>query len=322
MASGYTSEVNIGGSSSRKYRGYVNATVSNVNNTTSRVSWSAEAQMYNAYLYGLAVTCTVDGTQRGSDEGYLSSNPGKSYKTVASCSGTTNFSRGTSAKSVTVTVRAYGKTVSGYGSAGGSASKSVTVSIPALPSYTISYNANGGSGAPSSQTKYYGRALTLSSTKPTRPGYTFAGWATSSTGSVAYAAGASYTANAAATLYAVWTLDVTYEITYNAMGGYDTPANQTKLHNVNIKLTTQRPLWDGYKFLGWATSSGSSEVVYNPGDTYTENANLNLYAVWKKLVQAYVQIEDGKALSAVHVKVENGTPSNIFYWVEDEQTGA
>ncbi|WP_407450076.1 InlB B-repeat-containing protein [Fibrobacter sp.] len=71
--------------------------------------------------------------------------------------------------------------------------------------YTVAYNANGGTGAPSSQTKTYGVALTLSSTKPTRSGYTFKGWgvSTSST-TVSYASGASYTTNASIVLYAVW----------------------------------------------------------------------------------------------------------------------
>ena len=80
-----------------------------------------------------------------------------------------------------------------------------SIDIFPFATYTVSYNANGGSGAPSSQTKTWGTALTLSSTKPTRMGYAFKGWATSSSSTtVAYAAGASYTANAAATLYAVW----------------------------------------------------------------------------------------------------------------------
>lgn len=72
--------------------------------------------------------------------------------------------------------------------------------------YTVSYNANGGSGAPSNQTKTYGVNLTLSSTKPTRSGYNFKGWATSATGNVQYASGATYSNNAAVTLYAVWEL--------------------------------------------------------------------------------------------------------------------
>lgn len=72
--------------------------------------------------------------------------------------------------------------------------------------YTVSYNANGGSGAPGNQTKTYGQNLTLSSTKPTRTNYNFLGWSTSASGSVVYAAGATYTANSAVTLYAVWQL--------------------------------------------------------------------------------------------------------------------
>ena len=78
-------------------------------------------------------------------------------------------------------------------------------SFKTLPNtYTVSYNANGGSGAPASQTKTQGTTLKLSTTIPTRSGYIFKGWATSSSGSVVYNAGGSYTKDAAITLYAVW----------------------------------------------------------------------------------------------------------------------
>ena len=77
--------------------------------------------------------------------------------------------------------------------------------INVRPSYTVSYNANGGNGAPGNQTKWYNETLTLSTTKPTRTNYTFKGWATSSTSTtVAYSPGATYTGNAALTLYAIW----------------------------------------------------------------------------------------------------------------------
>lgn len=77
--------------------------------------------------------------------------------------------------------------------------------------YTIAYNANGGSGQPGNQTKTYGTNLTLQSGKPTRVGYKFLGWSTSSSATTAtYAAGAtlstdlSTTNGATVTLYAVW----------------------------------------------------------------------------------------------------------------------
>ncbi|MBR1496804.1 MAG: InlB B-repeat-containing protein [Oscillospiraceae bacterium] len=73
--------------------------------------------------------------------------------------------------------------------------------------YTVSYNANGGEGAPKNDSKTYGADLTLSGVKPTRKGYTFAGWAASRYGEAVYQPGGRYTANAGATLYAVWTRD-------------------------------------------------------------------------------------------------------------------
>lgn len=89
----------------------------------------------------------------------------------------------------------------------GSGSYTWYLTIPKLASYTVSYNANGGSDAPSSQTKWYGQTLTLSSQTPKRANYTFLGWATSSSAtSATYKAGASYTNNANVTLYAVWKL--------------------------------------------------------------------------------------------------------------------
>ncbi|MFI3326865.1 MAG: InlB B-repeat-containing protein [Clostridia bacterium] len=71
--------------------------------------------------------------------------------------------------------------------------------------YTVSYNANGGTNAPSSQVKYYGVNLTISSQIPTRTGYIFKGWGTSSTDTTAnYQPSSTYTSNSAITLYAIW----------------------------------------------------------------------------------------------------------------------
>lgn len=157
---------------------------------------------------------------------------------------------------------------------------STTFTVPALASYTVSYNANGGSGAPSNQTKWYGKNLTLSSTKPIRTGYSFQGWATSASGSVAYAAGASYTANAAVTLYAVWKAN-TYTVSYNANGGSGAPSSQTKTYGVTLKLSTTKPTRENYNFLGWATSASATTATYASGANYTANAKITLYAVWE-----------------------------------------
>lgn len=75
-------------------------------------------------------------------------------------------------------------------------------------SYTIKYDANGGTGAPANQTKYYATNITLSKTLPTRAGHTFSKWNTKKDGTgTSYAAGATFKANAATTLYAQWEVD-------------------------------------------------------------------------------------------------------------------
>jgi uncharacterized protein (TIGR02145 family)/uncharacterized repeat protein (TIGR02543 family) len=77
--------------------------------------------------------------------------------------------------------------------------------------YTVTYNANNGTGAPANQTKTHDITLTLSSTVPTRTGYTFASWNTEANGSgTSYTSGASYTANVGVTLYAQWYPSVSY----------------------------------------------------------------------------------------------------------------
>lgn len=188
---------------------------------------------------------------------------------------TYTYTRGTSA----TTYKVYAK-LSNIDMLSGTVSANTSYTVPKLASYTVSYNANGGSGAPSSQTKWYGKTLTLSSTKPTRTGYSFQGWATSASGSVAYAAGGSYTVNSKVTLYAVWKAN-TYTVKYNANGGSGAPGNQTKTYGKTLTLSSTKPKLANHNFLGWATSASSTTVKYKAGASYTANANVTLYAVWE-----------------------------------------
>lgn len=74
-----------------------------------------------------------------------------------------------------------------------------------IDSYTITYNANGGSGAPSTQSG--STSYTISSTIPTKFGYTFIGWSKSSTatsGTSTYNPGNNITLTSNLNLYAVW----------------------------------------------------------------------------------------------------------------------
>ena len=78
----------------------------------------------------------------------------------------------------------------------------------------------------------------------------------------------------------VYYYENTYAIAYNANGGSGAPANQVKSHFTPLKLSTQKPRRTGYTFLGWSTSSTATTATYSPGDTYTNNGRVTLYAVW------------------------------------------
>ena len=172
--------------------------------------------------------------------------------------------------------------------AGGSYTDNVDVTLYAVwqynpETYTVRYDANGGTGAPASQTKTYGVPLTLSTVKPTRAGYEFLGWSTDpATMLTNYAPGERYTDEASVTLYAVWRyIPKTYEVKYDANGGGNTPASQTKTEDVTLILTSTIPMRYGYTFKGWATSSSATSADYQAGGSYTPNESVTLYAVWK-----------------------------------------
>ena len=165
--------------------------------------------------------------------------------------------------------------------------KTMTVStsytIPALTAYTVSFNANGGTGAPSAMTKYRGVNLVLPTTVPTRSGYTFVGWATSSTATTAtHQPGYNFGIDANTILYAVWSTS-TFTVTYNANGDSvsNLPSNQTKNADSTLTLSSTTPTRTDYTFVGWGTSATATTASYQPGGSYTANASITLYAIWK-----------------------------------------
>jgi len=156
-----------------------------------------------------------------------------------------------------------------------------TVNFTVKRAYTITFNLNGGSGAPSTQTKLHGETLTLSSDRPTRTGYSFQGWGTSSnSANAAYFPGDSFTINADTTLYARWQLNL-YTVTYDANGGTNPPCTQGKDHGIPLTLGSEYPIRLGYTFRGWATSRTATSADYYPGSSYTTDSDITLYAVWQ-----------------------------------------
>lgn len=167
-----------------------------------------------------------------------------------------------------------------------SASYTTDASVTLYPywtpnTYTITYNKGSyGTGSQVTDTKTYGVALTLRGDTFTRSNYTQDGWSVNSNGSTKdYNLSGSYTNNAAVTLYPHWKAD-TYAVNFNANGGTGAPAAQTKTYGVNLTLSSTVPTRTNYIFLGWATSA-TGAVAYQPGGSYTANAEVILYAIWQ-----------------------------------------
>lgn len=233
---------------------------------------------WETYYSGAKTNYGMTATSGGATTTISAFNGTKRSSGSGTLTGTYSISgNGSASKTVSVTFKNFNT------DNGDSATKAVnfTVTVPAWTSYKITYNANGGSGAPGAQTKWKDQTLKLSTTKPTRTGYSFLGWSTSSTAtSATYAAGGNYTANSAATLYAVWKAN-TYTVSYNANGGTGAPASQTKTYGKTLTLSSTKPTRANYAFKGWGTSASATTVTYTAGGSYTNNAGATLYAVWE-----------------------------------------
>lgn len=245
--------------------------------TTTTLYWVAE---YVAHGYAASIGVRTWSGKVGSTSigGEFAANGITGTRTMGS--GYVTITKTTSAQTISFSI-SFPFNMSWSGVSTTTRSASGSISVAAKTSYTISYNANGGAGAPSAQSKWHGTNITLSSTKPTKTGYIFQGWGTSTSDtSVDYAAGATYSANATITLYAIWKA-VTYTVTFDANGGTGAPSAQTKTYGVTLTLSTTVPTKTNYNFLGWGTSASATTVSYAAGANYTTNAAITLYAIWE-----------------------------------------
>ncbi len=169
--------------------------------------------------------------------------------------------------------------------------------------YKIIYDANGGSGVPNSQTgtsSGTSKNFTIPSSTPTRSGYTFLGWSTSSTAtSASYIKSTQYSFGyGQTTLYAVWQQNGTMyyaKLAYDANGGSGAPSQQSvsgsymsNPGSYGFTIPSTIPTRSGYTFLGWSTSSTATSASYSPGSTIyvdyatSSTSKVTLCAVWQK----------------------------------------
>ncbi len=135
--------------------------------------------------------------------------------------------------------------------------------------------------------------LDVNNGKPTRNGYSFAGWADKANAAAAkYFGGERITLtkdNPTKTIYAVWM--PVFELRYDANDGTGAPDSQTRtasaptVNKVTFTVPNQTPTKADYTFKGWADSATATNAQYRPGDTidvqHTDSPK-TVYAVWEK----------------------------------------
>jgi hypothetical protein len=85
----------------------------------------------------------------------------------------------------------------------------------------------------------------------------------------------------------------TYTISYDANGGTGTIAPDTKTHDVPLTLSDGSGFTrEGYIFSNWNSSADGSGTAYAAGATYTENADITLYAIWSEVTSVDQNIID------------------------------
>ena len=141
-------------------------------------------------------------------------------------------------------------------------------------------------------------------------GYTFAGWASTTTGTTPLT---SQLLNATtATVYAIWTPNtLTVTFTDPTMGGGS--GTQSFTTGVPQALDPVAFSTANATFVGWATSASSQNVVYANLQSITISSSMTLYAVWTLTVSYDANVPAGASSSGtVPASVTNiamGTPA-------------
>jgi uncharacterized repeat protein (TIGR02543 family) len=163
---------------------------------------------------------------------------------------------------------------------------------PPATSYTLTFNGNGHTGgtAPEKITKNKGTATTVPDNGTlVKTGSNFTGWNTAANGSGdSYAEGDVYNKNTSATLYAQWTAEGSYTLTFNGNGNTGGTAPASITENIGTAITIPGAgdlVRTGYSFTGWNTKADSSGDDYEESDDYEEDKNATLYAQWTVVSQ-------------------------------------
>ncbi|HJJ48268.1 MAG TPA: InlB B-repeat-containing protein [Methanocorpusculum sp.] len=185
-----------------------------------------------------------------------------------------------------------------WGDSSGSATPTATPTSSSGVKHSVTYNLNDGTygGTISSGSYSAGTSVTISSAKPTRTHYTFAGWDTVQNGIIRYVPGGTMIMpDHDVTLYAQWIGD-SVPVTFDANGGSVSPASKSvsygspygTLPTPSRATVTDAPVVSGgtttitttsYIFDGWYTNTvGGTKITET--SVVNDTKPQTLYARW------------------------------------------
>ena len=194
--------------------------------------------------------------------------------------------------------------------------------------YTITFNANGGTIQEDTKKVVYSSTQNndVSALNPTKTGYIFSGWYTSTSGGIqVYGSNGKCNVNANGywtsskqwiytdniTLYAQWTA-ITYQIIFNGNGNTSgIMTNMECKYGAIYSLSANGFKKDGYEFIGWATSA-NGEVVYQNQQEISNlstinGTEINLYAKWKLILVYPSGVALDKSSAIIDLSTNNKT---------------
>ncbi len=195
---------------------------------------------------------------------------------------------------------------------------------------TLTWNSQGGSAVSNTSKAYApGAKVPMSSSNPTKAGYTFKGWYTAASG------GTQITSNTAlptsnATYHAQWTKKTSHAVTLNKNNGtggtstvyywpdkgYTTSSTSTTVIASGSVLVSSLPTRAGYTFAGYySAASGGTQYVDSSGKRTTSAPALTAAATWHAHWTK-------KTSHAVTLDKNNGTggTSTVYYWPDKGYT--
>ena len=155
--------------------------------------------------------------------------------------------------------------------------------VEGIPNYSVNFAIDGGS-AVASQTVAMGQEV-IKPADPVKQGFTFAGWFKDSEKTVAFDF-ATEIISANTTIYAKWTVNPTYSVTYNGNGntGGEAPTDSNKYEEsatVTVLGNTGTLIKTNYSFVGWNTKDDGTGTNYSADATFSMGTkDLILYAKW------------------------------------------